>query len=84
MTFSTYAPANRPDSLIFRLPPHRFSIATFVIELLIDAARARQERRSIRALARMDRHMLRDLGLEADVLDRMAETSIPAAPRHPF
>lgn len=83
MTFSTYSPANQPDGLIFRLPPHRLSIATFVFERLIDLARARQERRSIRALARMDRHMLRDLGLEAYVLDGMAETSIPAAPRHP-
>ncbi len=83
MTFSTLSPAGRPASAIFRLPPHRVSIAAFVFQELIIASRARRERRAIRQLARLDAHLLRDLGLDAGSLDALAETASRTAPRAP-
>lgn len=84
MTFTTLSPANRPASAIFSLPLHRLSIAAFVVQELIAASRARRERRAIRQLARLDAHLLRDLGLDAGSLEAMADARHPTAPRAPF
>lgn len=80
MTFTTLSPAGRPASTIFHLPPHRVSIAAFVFQELIFASRDSRERRAIRQLARLDAHLLRDLGLDAGSLDAMAESPSPTAP----